>query len=76
MCKLNMKHHIEDLGMKRENHHVKDKICLEKEKTEINLSKMDAKFYTRETCNKAKPSCNFQETQEKAKESAKRGKAS
>ena len=58
-----MKHHIEDLGMKREIHHVKDKICLEKEKTEMNLRQMDAKFSASETCNKAKPSRCVQKEQ-------------
>ena len=76
MRKLNMKHHIEDLGMKREIHHVKDKICLEKEKTEINLRHMDAKFSASETCNKAKSSRRFQEAQEKVEAAEKRGKVS
>ena len=74
--KLELKHQLEELAMKREIRCTEDKIRLEKEKVEMNLKQLEAKFSASQDFNEAKSSSCVQEAQEKAEAAAKRRKAS
>ena len=74
--KLELKHQIEELAMKREIRRAEDRIRLEREKADMNLKQMEAKFSASQASNEAKSSRRVQEAQEKAEAAAKRRKAS